>query len=467
MMETKRNISQIKETVDYAIIGNSAAGVAAAESIRELDKTGKILIFSEEKYWNYSKPLITYFLEGTISSDRIHFKNNNFYRDNKIGIRLGEVVKSVDTGKMSLTCNNGLRYEFKKLLIAGGGRPIIPEIKAVCNNTDNNKSGKAGNFLTYINSGNYGGIEGIFTLTTLSDALKIKDFIEKNKITEISILGGGLIGLKSAEAFLKMGMTVNIIEIADRILSATFDRQASDIIEKRITDGGSNIYKKNTIEDILVTNKKISGCRLKDGRRIKCRLLVIAIGVIPNTDFIKKGSPEINRGIIVDDHMCTSVKDIYAAGDVAEATDILSGEKRNIAIWPLAVKQGYTAGINMAGGDKKYSGGFFMNSVEILGIPTISMGLAGIDEKKCNNLEIYKDLNLVKNTYKKVVIRDKKIIGLIMVGNIERAGIYAGLIQNGIDVSGVKDNISCEDLGIVNLPVEYKKRIVSGEGIEI
>jgi NAD(P)H-nitrite reductase large subunit len=466
-METKNHINRIKETVDYAIIGNSAAGLAAAESIRELDKTGKILIFSEEKYRNYSKPLITYFLEGAVSADKIHFKSNNFYRNNNIDIRQGTVVKSVDTKKMFLTCGDGLRYEFGKLLIAGGGRPIIPEIKAVCNNTDNSKSGKADDSSTYINSGNYGETEGIFTLTTLSDAFKIKDFIGENNITEISILGGGLIGLKSAEAFLKMGMTVNIIEIADRILSATFDRQASDIIEKRITDRGSNIYKNNTIEEIFMTNKKISGCRLKDGKRIECRMLVIAIGVVPNTGFIKNGAPEINRGIIVNSHMCTSVKNIYAAGDVAEATDILSERKRNIAIWPLAVKQGTIAGINMAGGDKKYSGGFFMNSVEILGIPTISMGLAGIDEKECKIFEIYKDFNPEKNTYKKVVIRNNKIIGLIMVGNIERAGIYAGLIQNEIDVNGVKDNISREDFGIVNLPVDYKKHLVSGEGIEI
>ena len=165
--------------------------------------------------------------------------------------------------------------------------------------------------------------------------------------------------------------------------------------------------------------------------------------------------------------MRTSAKNIYAAGDVAEGLDILLGENRNIAIWPLAVRQGAVAGINMAGGNKKYNGGFFMNSVEILQIPTISMGLTNIVEERGKNIEVLKDFNPEKNTYKKVVIRDNRVVGIIMVGNIERAGIYAGLIRNEIDISSVKDNISREDFGIINLPVNYKKHLVIGEGIEV
>ncbi len=466
-MEVKNYINRTSEITDYAIIGNSAAGLAAAESIRELDKTGKISILSEEDCRNYSKPLITYLMEGTVSLDKIHFKSKNFYRDNNIDIRLNTRVKSIDINKMSLTCGDGGRYRFKKLLISSGGKPIIPEIKAVCTCINNNcKSSKSNSFCS-VNSKNYKDIEGIFTLATLSDALKIKNFIKKNNIREVSILGGGLIGLKSAEAFLEMGMSINIIELADRILAATFDEQASGIIEKKIISKGSNIYKNNTIEEIHVTGKKISGCGLKDGRKIECSLLIIAIGVTPDTGFIKNGALKVNRGIVVDKYMRTSAKNIYAAGDVAEARDILLGEKRCIAIWPLAVRQGSVAGINMAGGDKKYNGGFFMNSVEILDIPTISMGMTNITEEKGKNIEILKDFNPGKNTYKKVVIRDKKIIGVIMAGNIERAGIYAGLIQNEIDISSVKDNILREDFGIVNLPVDYKKHLVSGEGIEI
>ena len=455
-MVTKNNLKRTNEMIDYIIIGNSAAGLAAAEGIRELDKRGKVMILSEEDFLNYSKPLITYLLEGVVSLDKIYFKDKKFYRDNNIDIKLNTRVKSIDIDKMFAISTDSNKYKFRKLLIASGGRPIIPEIKVVYENTYDGSQ-----------SENDKNIEGIFTLTTLKDSINIKTYIEKNKIKKVSILGGGLIGLKSAEAFLGIGMSINIIELADRILAATFDRQASGIIEKRIKSKGSNIYKNNTIEEIYVTDGKISGYRLKNGRKIECRLLIVAIGVIPNINFINSGALKINRGVVVDDYMRTSAKNIYAAGDVAEGLDILLGENRNIAIWPLAVRQGVVSGINMAGGNKKYNGGFFMNSVEILQIPTISMGLTNIVEERGKNIEVLKDFNPKKNTYKKVVIRDNRVIGVIMVGNIERAGIYAGLIRNEIDISSVKDNISREDFGIINLPVNYKKHLVIGEGIEV
>ncbi len=454
-MKSKNNVKKNNKPIDYIIIGNSAAGLAAAESIRELDRVGEIMILTGENYLNYSKPMITYFLAGAVNLDMIYFKDEKFYTDNRLDIRLNTRVGSVDTDKMFLVADDGSRYEFKKLLIASGGRPIIPKIKTV----------GAGTF-DFIDGTNYEKVGGIFTLTNLDDAVRIKNYIEKNDIHNISILGGGLIGLKAAEAFLEKGIDVNIIELADRILAATFDREASGIIERRIKSKGSNIFRNNTIEEVYTEGGKITGYKLKDGREMECRLLVIAVGVNPDAGFIKSGSLDMARGIIVDDHMRTSEENIYAAGDVIEGPDMLLGIKRNIAIWPLAVRQGATAGANMAGGNKKYSGGFFMNSVELLGVPSISMGITNVGEE-AEGVEVLRDFNADRNMYRKVVIKNNRIIGVILVGNIERAGIYAGLIRNEIDISGVRENIIREDFGIIHLPADYKKHLVIGEGIEV
>jgi len=454
-MKSKNNVKKNNKPIDYIIIGNSAAGLAAAESIRELDRTGEIMILTGENYLNYSKPMITYFLAGAVNLDKIHFKDEKFYTDNRLDIKLSTIVRSIDTDKMFLITGDGSRYEFRKLLIASGGRPIIPKIKAV----------GAGS-LDFIDGTNYEKVGGIFTLTNLDDAVRIKNYIKKNDIKNISILGGGLIGLKAAEAFLEKGIDVNIIELADRILAATFDREASGIIEKRIKSKGSNIFRNNTIEEVYTGGGKIAGYKLKDGRKMECRLLVIAIGVNPDAGFIESGNLDMARGIIVDDHMRTSAENIYAAGDVVKGPDMLLGINRNIAIWPLAVRQGATAGANMAGGNKKYSGGFFMNSVELLGVPSISMGITNVGEE-VEGVEVLRDFNADKNIYRKVVIQNNRIIGVILVGNIERAGIYAGLIRNKIDISSVKENITREDFGIIHLPVDYKKHLVIGEGIEV
>ena len=459
--DNKVNNKKIEGIVDYLIIGNSASGLAAAESIRDTDKKGRLVVITEEEYRNYSKPLITYYLAGKVSLDNTYFKPERFYKDNNIELLTSTKIISIDPERLEVITRSGNKIKYKKLLIASGGRPIVPGIKI------SGRSVKAALPFDSINGSNYSDVGGIFTLTTLEDSIRIKNYIEKNEIKSITILGGGLIGLKSAEAFLEIGLKINIVELADRILAATFDSQASGIIESAIESTGSRIYKNNTIEEIFVDSGKIYGYRLRDSRENDCDLLILAIGVSPDLGFIKEGTIETDRGIRVDSKMKTSAENVYASGDIVEGLDILLGENRNIAIWPLAVRQGRIAGSNMAGNTADYEGGFFMNSVEILDIPSISMGVTNLSMQDDNSVEIKKIFKPEQSLYRKIVIKDDKIIGVIMIGNIERAGIYSGLMRNRIDLSGVKENIYREDFGIIHLPSEYKKHLVVGEGIEV
>jgi len=459
MVRKEQNNQKNTNMADYLIIGNSASGLAAARSIREEDKKGRILVLTEEKYKNYSKPLITYYLAGKVSLDNINFKHENFYSDNDIELLTETRVEAIDPDNSEVVTGSGEKIQYKKLLIAAGGKPVIPRMMA------GTRPGKESPDNSFMDSSNYKSVEGVFTLTTLEDSIKIKNYIEKNKINSATILGGGLIGLKSAEAFLEIGININIIELADRVLSATFDSEASSIIENAIQSKGSRIYKNNTIDKIFIDNKKISGYRLRDGKENECRLLIMAIGVSPDLSFINKDILKAGRGIIVDERMRTTVENIYASGDIIEGKDMLLEENRNIAIWPLAVRQGDIAGKNMAGRETIYDGGFFMNSVEILGIPSISMGIT--NPVAGDSIEIIKEFRPDQDLYKKIAIKDNKVIGIIMIGNIERAGIYCGLIRNRIDLSGVRANIFREDFGIIHLPADYKKHLVVGEGIEV
>jgi NAD(P)H-nitrite reductase large subunit len=445
--------------LDYVIIGNSAAGIAAAESIRKMDKKSSISIFTDEDYSNYSKPLITYFLSGKLDLEKTYFKDTGFYEKNDIDLRLATKVVSIDPTGQSLLTDKNETVRFCKLLIAAGGRPVIPEIKII------GRTGKAQSLKNAI-----GKIGGIFTLTTLDDAIMLKKYIGENSIKSASILGGGLIGLKAAEAFLELGIKINIVEFSGQILSASFDRTASEIITSRIEETASSVLTNTTIDEIYTDDSgRIFEYKLRNGKKLSCSLLVVAVGVSPDVSILEgcAGKVTADSGIVVDRFMKTTADNIYAAGDIIKSIDMLTEKSRNIAIWPLAVQQGSIAGKNMAGSRVKYKGGFFMNSVEILGIPVISMGLSNAGDNEIEGIETFKIYNPQKRIYRRIVIRNNRVIGAILAGAIERAGIYAGLISNEIDISDIKDNIAKEDFGIIQLPEGYRKHLVVGEGIEV
>lgn len=447
------------KTTDYLIIGNSAAGLSAAASIRKNDKNGTISIISSEEYTNYSKPLITYYLAGKVSLEKVYFKSESFYKDNNFKLILGSKVDFLDEKKMLAGLSDGNQISYKKLLISSGGKPIIPKIRVV--EGQNKLVGQR-----LLTGEDYSDIKGVFTLTTLEDAIKLKKYIDENNLKSATILGGGLIGLKTAEAMLELGLQITIIELSDRILAASFDKNASEIIENKIEENSGSIFTNTTVDEIIVTGGKLASVILRNGKKLDTNLLIIAVGVKPNVEFIQNQSIKLNNGIVVDDYLKTSMDNIYAAGDVTVSHDRLSNEQKNIAIWPLAIRQGGIAGMNMSGEKVKYQGGFFMNSVEILGIPSISIGLNNLD-KASEGVKVFSQFNPERYIYRKVTIKDDKVVGIILVGSIERAGIYSGLISNEIDISSVAGNIAREDFGIIQLPAGYRKHLVVGEGIEV
>ncbi len=455
--------------MNYVIIGNSASGIAAIEAIREYDGKNKITVISDEPYANYSRPLISYFLGKKVSRESISFQGKDFYKDNKVDLILNNKATKLDLRKKYVILADRRKISFDKLLITTGGAPIVPEIKGR-------------NF------------NGVFSFTTLSDAQKIEKYIKANKVKKAVVLGGGLIGLKATEALIELKIKVTVVELADRILSATFDKKASGIIEAALEKIGCKSITNNTIAEIKGKNSKVKEVILKDKKKIPTELVIVAIGVKPNIELVnpvrrfgrgfkpfpnhlfrkppssplrtgpsngvKNTTINTNKGILVDSFMQTNIKDIYAAGDCCEAKDSLLNTNRPIAIWPVAKRQGKIAGYNMAGWKREYQGSFAMNSVELCGIPTISAG------ESCPEKEGYQVLEYFapeKSLYKKIVIKNKRIIGVIFVGDIERAGIYTSLIKDKVDTSGFKENLLKEDFGLISLPKEYRKHLVTGE----
>jgi NAD(P)H-nitrite reductase large subunit len=427
--------------VRYVIIGNSAAAVGAIEAIRQHDAENPITVVADEPQHVYSRPLISYLLGGMTDEAHMDYRPRDFYARQRVETMLGVEVMRVNPQEQSLALAGGGALAYDRLLIATGGRPFVPPVPGV-------------------------DMKGVFTFTRWDDAQRIANYIEKHGARSALVVGGGLIGLKTAEALMARSVRVTIVELADRILSMTFDRTASKLAESLLRRAGAEIRIGVTVKEIVERDGRVDHAILQDGERVECDLVVFAIGVRPNVGLIPpEAGIQVNRGILVDRRMQTGVPNVCAAGDCAEGYDMLLGDNRPIAIWPNAYRQGAVAGSNMAGVEREYEGGFPMNSIEVCGVPTISVGLTDLPEGDgCEVLERY---DRAAPAYKRLVLRDSRLVGAICIGNVDRAGIYTGLIRDRADVAPFKDHLLAGNFGLISLPREYRKHLVVGEGIEV
>ncbi len=408
----------------YLIIGNSAGGIGAAEAIREVDKTGSIVIISDEPYPTYSRPLISEYLAEECPLEEMLFRPDGFYQKNNIGTCLGKKVELLDIGRHTIKLEDRREIAYEKLLLATGGLPIVPQVE---------------------------GIErkGVFTFTTLDDAKGINQYL--NGTGQTVVIGGGLIGVSVTEALVKRGIGVTIVEMKEWILNTILDEEASILEESALTQAGVNIMTGHTVVKINgdSPDEAVSNVTLDDGRIIPSNLVIVAIGVQPRIELVSGTGIKINRGIVVDRHMTTSSPDVYACGDAGEVYDFVYGENRLTPIWPNAYLGGRVAGFNMCGVQTEYQGGTAMNSLKYFGLDIVSAGVVNSPDESYEVLSKKYD-----NIYRKVVLKDGLVVGMVFAGNIEKSGIVFSLIKDKVNVDGFKQALVADDFGLVSLPEE-------------
>ena len=386
----------------YIIIGGSAAGISAVEAIRSVDRTSPIELFSSEGTPFYSRVLLSYYIAGAITRDELHFRPLEFFSENKVTAHLGQRVERVLPESKSIRMEDGREYPYDRLLIATGSSPKILDILG--------KDKK-----------------GVVVMRYIEHAEEIVNRIEGMRTA--CVLGGGLIGLRTGYALSLRGVKVKIIVKSGHVLSQMLDREAAEMIQATMREHGVDIRTgRDAVE--IVGKEFVEGIILDDGERINCQLVVVGKGVQPNVDFISSTQIKVNEGILADETMRTNLPDIYVAGDVAETYDLSTGRMGVNAIWPCAFEQGRVAGLNMAGKEAKYGGSFRMNSLDFYGLPVISMGITRIDG---NGYQQYQ--RKTKNTYRKLVLRDGCIVGAILVGQIQKAGVFTTLLKKRVNVS--------------------------------
>ncbi|MBQ9553257.1 MAG: NAD(P)/FAD-dependent oxidoreductase [Clostridia bacterium] len=373
----------------YVIIGNGTAAVGCVEGIRSLDKDGAITVVSKEPHPVYSRPLISYYLEGKTDLERMKYRGDSFYDDNGCQVLYGVSADTIDPQSQTVSLDNGESLPYDALCVAAGSNPFVPPFEGLET------------------------VEKKFSFMTLDDALALEKELTAN--ARVLIVGAGLIGLKCAEGIHDRVGHITVCDLADRVLSSILDADCAAVVQQHLEENGIEFL----LADTAVRFEKNTAF-MKSGRTVEFDLLVLAVGVRANTALVKDAGGTVNRGVVVNEAMATDLPAVWAAGDCAEGFDASLGANRVLAILPNAYLQGHTAGVNMAGGSAAFDNAIPMNSIGFFGFHMMTAGSydGEMTEERSDGV------------LKRFFIKDGKLNGYILLGATDRAGIYTALIRD-------------------------------------
>ncbi len=405
----------------YVIIGNSAAAIGAVEGIRSIDKEGAISIVSKEPYHTYSRPLISYLLCGQTDRERMKYRPDTFYKDNGCEVFLGTACEKIEKETQTVTLSDGSEIPYDRLLLATGSSPAVPPIDGLDK------------------------VQNKFTFMSLSDAEALEKAL--NPDSRVLILGAGLIGLKCAEGIAGLSGSITVVDLADRILPNVLDEDAAAIVQKQMESHGVSFLLSDGAARF--ENKKAF---LTSGKEIEFDILVVAVGVRPQTSLLCDLGADAKRGIMTDKHQQTAFENIFAAGDCTVSRDITTEQNKILALLPNAYMQGHCAGTNMAGGEAVYDSAFAINAAGFFGLHLVTAG--------SYDGEAFVEKS--ENAYKKLVVKDGLLKGFIIIGDVARSGIYTSLIRNQTPLETIDFDLICRHPGLMAFSRQKRDVILGG-----
>ncbi len=405
----------------YVIIGGSIAGVSCVEGIRSADPEGEITLVTAEAVSNYGRPLISYYLEGKTDEERMRWRGADFYEKNRVNVFHGVTAERVDPETRTVKLSGGETLGYDALCLCTGSAPVCPKF------------------------------EGLDTVpqwqffTTLADAKALELAVTEQ--TKVLIIGAGFIGLKCAEGLRDRAGSITVCDLAGHAMSASLDADSAAILERHLEQNGVRLMLGNTVE-------RFDGgtAYMKNGETVEFDVLVIAVGVRPETALFAAAGGTTGRGIPVDEHLKTSLPEVWAAGDCTEGFDVTAGAPGVLAVLPMAALQGECAGVNMAGGSKVFDRGMKLNSIGFFGLHIMSAGT-------------YTDLvyrEVTDSGCKKLFARGGVLTGFILVGDVARAGIYTALIRERTPLSTIDFDAVCREPSLLPLGKTYRARKLGG-----
>ena len=362
------------------ILGNGAAGISAAQAIRERNETCSIYMISREKEYSYNRPMLTKSLSTLLNADEIAIHEKSWYRDNHITNILDTEVTALDVDQQNVTLSDGTLLHYDKCIYALGAECFIPPF------TGGNKP-------------------QVIAIRHFSDVKKIRELIPQVKNTVV--IGGGVLGLEAAWEMSKSSQ-VAVIEVADKLMGRQLDDKAGRLMGEIIKSHGIEFRINAKITEITGEDK-VTGVQLENGEFFPADLVIISCGIRANTSLAKAVGVAIDRAVIVNERMETNQKNVYACGDCAEYQGM------NYAIWPEALEMGKTAGANAAGEVIAYEQVPAALTFEGMNTSLFAAGDNGKNPDKVYETIEYKDEE--KKKYEKYYFCDDRLVGVILIGD--------------------------------------------------
>ena len=366
----------------YLIVGAGVAGTTAAEAIRKADPEGSITILTEEDLPYYSRIRLPEYIAGEIDEADLVIKDPEWYQERSIAVRLETEAAGVDPEAHAVSLKNGEKIPYDKVLLATGSRSFVPPIKGA-------------------------DLPGVFTLRNVQDARAIREYAAE--CSNAVVIGGGVLGLEAGHALIKLGKKVRVVEFMTRLLPRQTDWECSKRLQS-VLEGMGFSFSLDSKTSAITGNGRVEEVLLEGGESLPADMVIISAGVRPCKDLAESLDAACDKAVKVDEHMQTSLKDVFAAGDVIEF------QGRPYGIWPAASDQGKIAGSNMAGKILDYEGTPMANTLKVAGVELAAAG----------NLDPDGELDSVvyetEDVYRKVVFDKGRIVGCVMLG--DKAGFF-------------------------------------------
>ena len=370
----------------YVILGNGTAGLNAAKAIRQRDKTGAVIMISNEAYPSYNRPMLTKSMLASLTPEQIAVETESWYESNNIYQILGRTAVSVDTKKSEVILDDGSQIHFTRLIYALGSESFIPPIPG-------------------------SGREQVIAVRRISDVEKISSLLKTSKTAVV--IGGGVLGLEAAWELKKAGLSVTVLEAAPMLMGRQLDATAGSILEEISRRNGISIHTGVSITSIDGDETgAVSGVSLSSGEVLPADLVIVSAGVRANTALAQEMGLKIEKAVVVNSRMEAGIKHVYACGDCAEY------KGANFAIWPEASEQGRVAGANAAGDELEYRP--VSSALTFNGMNT-SLYAAGDNGKNPNLL--YKTVefkDMGKEQYRKLYFLNNRLCGVILIGDLSQ-----------------------------------------------